>query len=68
MYNRKDRKYRIKANHHDRTYTIRVYENGKVIAKYRTNVQGKGCMTDDWTEDDIRNYLNHYPGDYYEVK
>ena len=65
MYNRKDRRYRIKLNHHDKTYTIRVYENGKVIAKYRSYPQGKE-FSENWTENDIRQFL--HSNDYYEVK
>ena len=58
----------IRVNKSKRTYTIRKYENGKMVAKYRTNVQGKGTMTEDWTENDIRNYLSKYPSDYALVK
>ena len=56
----------ITPNWGKRTYTIRAYDNGKLYAKYRTYPQPKGCMTDDWTESDIRNFLR-YSNDYYLV-
>lgn len=57
----------IKLNRRNRTYTIRSFENGKLIAKYRSNPQSKEEFCEDWTESDIRNFLRT-SGDYYEVK
>lgn len=57
----------IKLNYRNRTYTIRSYENGKLIAKYRSNPQSKDDFCEDWTESDIRNFLR-YSNDYYEVR
>lgn len=60
------RTYKIALNRAKKTYTIRVYDDGKLIAKYRSYPQGKE-FSEDWTENDIYNFLR-YSGDYYEVK
>lgn len=59
-------KYTLTTNRSKKTYTIRCYENGKVVAKYRSNPQGNE-YSEHWTENDIRNFLK-YSNDYYEVK
>lgn len=61
------RTHTITLNHRARTYTIRAYENGKLIAKYRSNPQSKEDFSEHWTEHDIRNFLR-YSNDYYVVK
>lgn len=38
--------YTLTTNRSKKTYTIRRYENGKVVTKYRTNPQGP-----DYSED-----------------
>lgn len=67
MFNNDKRSHTIKLNHRNRTYTIRSYENGKLIAKYRSYQQSKDEFNKYWTESDIRNFLR-YSNDYYEVK
>lgn len=67
MNNKDKRSHTIRLNHSKRTYTIRAYDNGKLIAKYRSYTQTKEEFSDNWTESDIRNYLR-YSNDYYEVK
>ena len=67
MFKKDSRSHTITLNHRARTYTIRAYENGKLIAKYRSKPQSKEDFTKDWTESDIRNFLR-YSGDYYVVK
>lgn len=58
----------LKINKSKRTYTIRRYEGGKLIAKYRTFPQGKDFMAaENWTENDIREYL-YSNQDYYVIK
>ena len=57
--------FKLTLNHNRKTYTIRVYEGGRRIAKYRSNPQGSEFSTD-WTEHDIYNFLK-YSGDYYKV-
>lgn len=60
--------YAIRTNKRRKTYTIRVYDKGKVFAKYRTLPQGKEFRDNDyWTEADIRDFLKHSLS-YYEVK
>lgn len=66
MFNKDKRHHTIKFNRRAKTYTIRAYENGKLIAKYRSYPQGKD-YSEYWTENDIRNFLR-YSNDYYEVK
>lgn len=57
--------YKITLNRQKRTYTIRRYENGKCIAKYRSYPQGAE-FSEDWTENDIKAFLRS--GDYYVMK
>ena len=57
----------IKINKSKKTYTIRRFDkNGKLIAKYRSNPQGKE-FSENWTERDIEAFLK-YSNDYYLVK
>ena len=58
--------YTLTTNRSKKTYTIRRYENGKVVTKYRTYPQGPD-YSEDWTETDRRNFLK-YSNDYYVVK
>lgn len=67
MFRQDLRTHKITLNHRARTYTIRVYENGKLIAKYRSYPQSKDDFSEYWTEHDIRNYLRN-SCDYYVVK
>lgn len=67
MYNNETRHHTITLNRRARTYTIRAYENGKLIAKYRSNPQSKEEFSEHWTENDIRNFLR-YSSDYYMVR
>ncbi len=60
------RKHTITLNHRARTYTIRAYDGGRLIAKYRSYPQSKQEFTEYWTESDIRNFLK-YSNDYYLV-
>lgn len=60
------RNHTITFNRSKKTYTIRAYENGKLISKYRSNPQGKE-YSENWTEHDIRNFLR-YSNDYYVIK
>lgn len=60
------RHYSIKLNRKEKTYTIRVYEGSKLICKYRSHPQGRD-FSEDWTENDIKNFLR-YSNDYYEVR
>lgn len=62
----KARTYKLTTNKRRKTYTIRVYEGGKLISKYRTCPQGAD-FSEFWTENDIKNYLK-MNSDYYEVK
>lgn len=57
--------YSIKLNRSKKTYTIRVHEAGKLIAKYRSYPQGRE-FSESWTESDIYNFLR-YSGDYYPI-
>ena len=63
MFKKDSRHHTITFNRSRKTYTIRAFENGKLIAKYRSYPQGKD-YTEYWTESDIRNFL-HNSGDYY---
>lgn len=47
--------YKMTPNYSKKTYTIRVYENGKLLSKYRTIRASE--MYDDWTQDDIKMIL-----------
>ena len=58
--------YTITFNRSRKTYTIRKFDNGKLVAKYRTFPQGSE-YSENWTENDIKNYLRYNDGDYYEV-
>ena len=66
---KKEIEIKVKANHQNRTFTIRKYENGKVYVKFRTCRQSKKDFEDmqNNTEGDWKNYLST-SGDYYEVK
>lgn len=66
MNNTDKRYHKITFNRSKKTYTIRAYEDGKLIAKYRSYPQGSS-YSEDWTEHDIRNFLRQ-SNDYYEVK
>lgn len=59
--------YTITFNRSRKTYTIRKYDNGKLVTKYRTYPQGSE-YSENWTENDIKNYLRYNDGDYYIVK
>lgn len=59
--------YKIACNIAKRTYTIRVYEKGRIIAKYRSFRQSKTEFTEYWSEHDIYQFLR-YSNDYYIVK
>ena len=50
-----------------RTYTIRVFEGGNLINKYRSNVQSKSDFTEFWIEDE-RNEAIAKAQKEYEVK
>lgn len=62
----KNRRYTIALNRSKKTYTIRMYEDGKLLAKYRSYPQG-AAFSENWTENDIKAFLR-YSGDYYAVK
>lgn len=57
--------YTIKLNRSKKTYTIRTYQGGKLIGKYRSFPQSD--FSEDWTESDIYNFLR-MSGDYYAVR
>ena len=61
------REYKIAFNRSKKTYTIRQYDNGKLVAKYRTYPQGEE-YSENWTQNDIANYLRYANGDYFIVK
>lgn len=61
------RTYTIKVNRSRRTYTIRVFEGGKLVNKYRSTAQSKLDFTEFWTESDIIAFLK-YSNDYYIIK
>lgn len=65
MYTRPKQEFRISLNRQARTYTIREYNNGKCINKYRSYPQGDE-FSEHWTENDIRNFLK-YSNDCYRV-
>lgn len=67
MFKKDSRTHKMTLNHRARTYTIRVYEKGKLIAKYRSYPQSKDEFTEYWSENDIRHFLRS-SGDYYAVK
>lgn len=58
-------KLTIALNRSKKTYTIRVYVDGRLVAKYRSYPQGSD-FSENWTEDDIRSFLKH-SDDYYVV-
>lgn len=58
--------YKIALNRSKKTYTIRVYQNRKLSAKYRSYPQGSE-FSEDWTQSDICNFLR-YSNDYYIIK
>ncbi len=60
------KKYTIALNHQKKTYTIRVYQSGKLAAKYRSYPQGEEFSTN-WTQSDIAVFLKH-SNDYYLIK
>lgn len=60
------RKYKISLNRSARTYTIRVQVGGRTIAKYRSFPQSRDEFSENWTQNDIANFLR-YSGDYYVV-
>ena len=63
-------KYTIKTNERKRTATIRVYEGGELIAKYRTLPFSKEDFktVSLWWESDIKNFLRFESESYYLVK
>lgn len=63
------RTYKVTLNKSRKTATIRVYENGKIIAKYRTNRLTADEMEamEYYTEGDIAAYLKT-SGNYYPVR
>lgn len=66
MFSKSSRHHTIKFNRSAKTYTIRAYENGRLVAKYRSYPQGNS-YSEDWTEHDVRNFLRH-SNDYYVIK
>lgn len=62
---KEERTYKITYNRSKKTYTIRVYSDGKIYVKYRSYPQGKD-YTETHTENDIYNFLRS--NDYYVVK
>ena len=58
-------KFTITLNYSKKTYTIRKYINGILVAKYRSYPQGKE-FNEDWTENDIIGFLK-YSNDYFLV-
>lgn len=59
------REYKITYNRSKKTYTIRVYDNGKIYVKYRSYPQGPAYI-EHHTQNDIYNFL--LSNDYYVVK
>lgn len=49
--------YTIALNRSKKTYTIRVYVNGRLLHKYRSFPQGVNFIDGVWTEMDIFNFL-----------
>ena len=64
-----ERAYKVALNRSRKTTTIRVYENGKIIAKYRTNRLTADEMEamEYYTGGDIAAYLRT-SGNYYPVR
>lgn len=62
---KEERTYKITYNRSKKTYTIRVYDNGKIYVKYRSHPQGKD-YSETHTQNDIYNFLRS--NDYYIVK
>lgn len=60
------KQYTIALNRSKKTYTIRVYEGGKLAGKYRSTPQGRE-FSEHWTEADIYNFLR-YSGDYCAIR
>lgn len=60
-----NKEYKIKLNKAKKTYTIRVYEKKRLVAKYRGYPQGNE-YSEHWTEADIYNFLKN-SNDYYRV-
>ena len=59
------REYKITYNRSKKTYTIRVYDAGKIYIKYRSHPQGKDYH-ENHTQSDICNFL--LSNDYFVVK
>jgi hypothetical protein len=62
---KEERTYKITYNRSKKTYTIRVYSNGKIYVKYRSYPQGSE-YSEHHTQNDIYNFLRS--NDYYVVK
>ena len=62
---KEERTYKITYNRSKKTYTIRVYDNGKIYVKYRSYPQGED-YSETHTQNDIYNFLRS--NDYYIVK
>jgi len=61
---------KVKANHSNRTFTIRKSSNGKVFTKYRT-IKFNGTDFDSElnnTENDWKNFLRTQSYDYYSIR
>lgn len=56
MYARKGTFYRLSANHHSRTYTIRKYVDCRCVEKYRSTPRGE-LFSDNWSEEDIIKFM-----------
>ena len=67
LYQRKELIITTKRYGNKRTYTIRVFEDGKLVNKYRSTVQSKSDFTEFWTESDIIAFLK-YSNDHYSIK
>lgn len=53
-----DKSYTIRFNRSAKTYTIRVYQRGRLLHKYRSFPQGVNFVDDGcWTERDILRFL-----------
>lgn len=50
--------YTIRFNRSAKTYTIRVYEGGKLLSKYRSLHMGRSYC-EHWSECDILNFLSY---------
>lgn len=53
---KEEKTYKITYNRSKKTYTIRVYINGRIYAKYRSYPQGKE-YSEYHTHNDIYNFL-----------